>query len=243
VKVDGEYRQLNANILQIENEYYSFIRPKRVARSGERPTKALLRAGVEYVEVRALDVSAFDPVGVNQNKLRFLEVFLALCLMKDSPPIDVSEQDLLDANHVTVARRGREPGLTLNRDGRAVPMQAWARELVDSMQGIAEIFDRGDPARPYSAALAVQAAKVDDVSLTPSARMLAELESTGESFFDLALRMSRLHKEYFLALYPPNVERLAEFRAEAEESLRAQAAIEAADRLSFDQYLAQYAAG
>ena len=84
VKVNGEYRQLNANILQIENEYYSFIRPKRVARSGERPTKALRRAGVEYVEVRALDVSAFDPVGVNQDKLRFLEAFLALCLMKDS---------------------------------------------------------------------------------------------------------------------------------------------------------------
>jgi len=243
VKVDGEYRQLNANILQIENEYYSFIRPKRVARSGERPTKALRRAGVEYVEVRALDVSAFDPVGVNQNKLRFLEVFLALCLMKDSPPIDISEQDTLDANHVVVARRGREPGLTLNRDGRAVPMQAWARELVDSMRGIAEIFDRGDPARPYSAALAMQASKVDDVSLTPSARMLAELESTGESFFDLALRMSRLHKEYFLALYPPNVDRQAEFRAEAEESLGAQAAVEAADKMSFDAYLAEYAAG
>ena len=243
VKVDGEYRQLNANLLQIENEYYSFIRPKRVARSGERPTKALRRAGVEYVEVRALDVSAFDPVGVNQNKLRFLEVFLALCLMKDSPPIDVAEQDLLDANHVIVARRGREPGLTLSRNGRAVPMQSWARELIDSMRGIAEVFDRGDPARPYSAALAVQAAKIDDVALTPSARMLAELESTGESFFDLALRMSRLHKEYFLALYPPNVERQAEFRAEAEESLRAQASVEAADRMSFDAYLAEYTAG
>src|SRR5258708_3119455 len=92
VKVDGEYRQLNANILQIENEYYSFIRPKRVARSGERPTKALQRAGVEYVEVRALDVSAFDPVGVNQNKLRFLEAFLALCLLRESAPIGESEQ-------------------------------------------------------------------------------------------------------------------------------------------------------
>ena len=79
------------------------------------------------------------------------------------------------------------------------------------MQGIAEVFDRGDPAKPYSAALAVQAAKIENVALTPSARMLAELESTGESFFDLALRMSRLHKEYFLALYPPNVERQAEF--------------------------------
>ncbi len=127
VKVGGEYRQLNANILQIENEYYSFIRPKRVAASGERPTRALLRAGVEYVEVRALDVSAFDPVGVNQSKLRFLEAFLALCVLKDSPPISESEQTLLDENHVTVARRGREPGLTLWRDGRGVPMAAWGR--------------------------------------------------------------------------------------------------------------------
>jgi glutamate--cysteine ligase len=243
VKVDGRYRQLNANILQIENEYYSFIRPKRVARSGERPTKALLRAGVEYVEVRALDVSAFDPVGVNQNKMRFLEMFLALCLMKDSPPIGVTEQDTLDANHVTVARRGREPGLVLERDGRKVAMAGWAHELVDSMQGIAEIFDRGDAAKPYAAALAVQAAKIENVALTPSARMLAELESTGESFFDLALRMSKLHKEYFLALYPPNVGRQAEFRAEADESLRAQAAIEAADNVGFEQYLAEYVAG
>ena len=243
VEADGEWRQLNANILQIENEYYSFIRPKRVARSGEKPTKALRRAGVEYVEVRALDVSAFDPVGVNQNKLRFLEVFLALCLMKDSPPIDVSEQETLDANHVTVARRGREPGLTLTREGRPASMQSWARELIDSMQGIAEIFDRGDPARPYSAALAVQAAKIENVALTPSARMLTELENTGESFFDLALRMSRLHKEYFLALHAPNVDRQAEFRSEADESLRAQAQIEASDRMSFAQYLAEYAAG
>jgi glutamate--cysteine ligase len=243
VQVGQEYRQLNANILQIENEYYSFIRPKRVARSGERPTKALLRAGVEYVEVRALDVSAFDPVGVNQNKLRFLEMFLGLCLMKDSPPIDAGEQDVLDANHVTVARRGREPGLTLKRDGRDVPLLGWARELIDSMSGIAEIFDRGDAARPFAAALAVQAAKIEDVALTPSARMLAELESTGESFNELALRMSRLHKEYFLALYPPNVERLAEFRAEADESLGAQASVEAADKVSFEEFLAHYVAG
>jgi glutamate--cysteine ligase len=242
VRVDGEWRQLNANILQIENEYYSFIRPKRVARSGERPTKALLRAGVEYVEVRALDVSAFDPVGVNQNKMRFLEMFLALCLMKDSPPIATWEHEALDANHVLVARRGREPGLTLQRDGRAVTLDAWARELVDSMLGIAEVFDHGDPAKPYQAALAVQAAKIADVSLTPSARMLAELESTGESFFDLALRMSRQHKDYFLALYPPNKERQAEFRAAAEESLRAQSAVEAADRISFEQYLSEYTA-
>ena len=239
VKVNGEYVQLNANILQIENEYYSFIRPKRVARSGERPTKALRRAGVEYVEVRALDVSAFDPVGVNQNKLRFLEAFLALCLMKDSAPIGDSEQAALDQNHLTVARRGREPGLALWREGSAVPLHEWARELLDSMTGICEILDRGDAARPYSHALAVQVAKVEDVALTPSARLMAELAG-GESFFDLALRTSAAHKAYFLDLYPPNDERLREFAQEAQESLAAQRAIEASDRGTFEEYLSRY---
>jgi glutamate--cysteine ligase len=239
VKVNGEYRQLNANILQIENEYYSFIRPKRVARSGERPTKALRRAGVEYVEVRALDVSAFDPVGVNQNKLRFLEAFLALCLMKESAPIAAAEQAVLDQNHLTVARRGREPSLELWREGRTQPMREWARELLDSMSGICDLLDHGDAARPYSQALATQSAKIEDVALTPSARLLAEL-SAGESFFDLALRMSATHKAYFLDLYPPNEERLREFAAEAAESLAAQQAIEAADRGTFEEYLARY---
>ena len=242
VQANGEYRQLNANLLQIENEYYSFIRPKRVARSGERPTKALLRAGVEYVEVRALDVSAFDPVGVNQNKLRFLEAFLALCVLKASPPLDASEQRELDANHITVARRGREPGLTLGRDGRSYPMLAWARELLEDMQGICELLDVGIPARPYAAALAAQAAKVNDVALTPSARLMREMQTGGESFFQLGLRMSNLHKSYFLELYPPNEQRLAELRSEAEESLRAQHEIEASDSVSFEQYLHTYLA-
>jgi glutamate--cysteine ligase len=240
VKVDGEYRQLNANLLQIENEYYSYIRPKRVARSGERPTNALRRGGVEYVEFRALDVSAFDPVGVNQNKLRFLEAFAALCVMKPSELIDAAGWEQLDANHALVAHRGRESGLTLNRNGRPIELRAWALELIDSMRGICELLDHGDPQRPYAAALDLQQAKIDDPRLTPSARSLEELRSTGESFAQLALRMSRVHKAYFLDLYPPNEQRLAQFAAEAAESLERQLSVESADRVTFDQFLANY---
>jgi glutamate--cysteine ligase len=242
VKVNGEYLQLNANILQIENEYYSFIRPKRVARSGERPTKALQRGGVEYVEVRALDVSAFDPVGVNQNKLRFLEAFLALCLLRESAPISQDEQASLDANHLLVARRGREPKLLLKRDGRDFPMLDWARELLDAMQGLCELLDHGETARPYTSALEQQRAKIDDVDRTPSARLLTEMRQSGDSFFQLAGRMSKLHKDYFLGLYPPNEQRLAEFAAAARESLEAQTRIEASDKIDFDTYLATYLA-
>jgi glutamate--cysteine ligase len=240
VKVNGEYRQLNANLLQVENEYYSFIRPKRVTLPGERPTKALRRGGVQYVEMRSLDVSPFDPVGVNQNKLRFLEAFAAFCTLRSSDPIEPSEQAELDGNHALVAREGRRPGLRLRRDGRAVPLRDWALEIVDGMRGVCELLDEGDPQHPYATALDVQAAKVVDVALTPSARTLHEMQTSEESFFRFALRMSGAHRSYFLELYSPNESRQDEFTARAEESLREQARLEANDELSFDDYLARY---
>ena len=240
VEVDGEWRQLNANILQIENEYYSFIRPKRVARSGERPTKALRRAGVEYVEMRSLDVSALDPVGVNQNKLRFLETFAALCTLAPSAKIDASEQAELDRNHVTVARAGRQPGLPLVREGRPVDMKSWAAEILTAMEGAAELLDHGDATRPYSQALAAQRRKLTDVDITPSARLLAEMRTTGESFVDLSLRMSRIYKQYFTELEIENEARFAQFATEAAQSVAEQEALEKAPAAPFAEYLATY---
>ncbi len=240
VQRDGAWLQLNTNVLQIENEFYSAIRPKRVARSGESPGNALRRGGVEYIEMRALDVSAFDPVGVNQTKLRFLEAFAALCLLKTSAPIAPGEQESIDDNFLKVARRGREPGLHLTRDGRQQPLAVWAAELLDSMTGLCELLDHGDATRPYSTALRAQQEKVADVSRTPSARLLKELQTSGDDFFGLALRMSRLHKDYFLSLPAPHVGRLAEFEVEARESLAKQAAIEAAQKGTFEAYLDEY---
>lgn len=240
VQVDGEWRQLNDNILQIENEYYSYIRPKRVARSGERPTKALLRAGVEYVEMRSLDVSALDPVGVNQTKLRFLEAFAALCTLAPSPKISGAEQAELDRNHITVARRGREPGLALMRDGRPTDMNGWAREILAAMEGPAELLDAGDPARPYAEAISAQRRKLDDVATTPSARLLAEMRETGESFLGLSLRMSRTYKQYFTELEVENAARFAQFGHAAAESLEKAEALERAAAPSFEEYLRTY---
>jgi len=238
VKVDGEWRQLSANVLQIENEYYSFIRPKRTARSGERPTRALARAGVEYVEMRSLDVGPFDPVGTSQNEMRFLEAFAALCLLKDSPMIERSAEQALDGNHVLVAGRGREPGLALDLDGRPHLLRDWAAQLLEEMQGLCELLDAGDPERPYGAALAVQQAKIADPGQTPSARLLQELETEGEAFFYFAQRMSRTHRDYFRDLYPPNEAQLELFAREAAESLAEQAAVERSDRISFDEFVA-----
>ncbi len=240
VEVDGEWRQLNANTLQIENEYYAFIRPKRVAFSGERPTKALRRAGVQYVEMRSLDVSILDPVGVNQGKLRFLEAFAAFCVLAPSPPLSSGEQSALDANHATVARRGREPGLALSLEGRPLALGIWGREILDAMEGVCEMLDAGDTARPYTNSLRTARSKFENAELTPSARILREMQSTGESFYDLAARISAGYRDYFRDLAPLEPQRIAQFEHEVRESVEAHANVEASDRGDFRTYLAGY---
>jgi glutamate--cysteine ligase len=243
VVVGGEWRQLNANLLQIENEYYSFIRPKRVAYSGERPTRALLRAGVQYVEMRSLDVGAYDPVGVNQRKLHFLEAFAALCLLRESAPLSHDLSDRYESNHVLVASRGREPGLALWTEQGGLALRDWAGEILDQMQGICELLDAGEPSKPYAAALAFQRAKLADYAELPSARLLEEMRRQGLSFAELGLWMSAMHRDYFRELYPPNPGRLREFRAEAAASLDEQRAVEARDTLPFAEFVARYTAG
>jgi glutamate--cysteine ligase len=242
VKVDGEYRQLSGNLLQIENEYYSYVRPKRTLRAGERTIHALARGGVEYVEVRALDNSTFNPVGVNLRKLYFLEAFVQLLMFKASDPIDTNEEEAIDRNHLIVARRGRQPGLMLTRDGRSVPMMSWAAELLDSMQGICELLDEGHPDRPYSATLKEQHLKLQDVEHTPSARLLRELRDNERSFSAFALRYSAEHRSYVTKVVPRNETRRREFEAQVQESLEAQRSIEASQKGSFDEYLANYLA-
>jgi glutamate--cysteine ligase len=239
----GDYRQLSVNLLQIENEYYSPIRPKRVAYSGERPTAALQRGGVEYVEIRSIDINVFDPVGINQNVMRFMEAFLIFCLLSESAPLDDRGLDEAAGNQSLTARRGRDPELFLKRNGRELSLVDWGTEILDGVRSVAELIDRGEPGQDYTQAVDAQAALLADPEATPSARLLHELHEAGSGFFDFAMQAARGHKEYFHALTPLDTERLADFDSEARGSHRRQREIEVSDTISFEEYLANYFAG
>jgi glutamate--cysteine ligase len=239
VVVDGEYRQLNANLLQIENEYYSTMRPKQTPRGDEKPTLALRRRGVQYVELRSLDVSPFDSLGVNEEELRFVEAFLVFCLLQDSPPIGPTERREIDDNQLAVASRGRDPSLHLQHQGRSERLKDWALAIAGCLEGICEVLDSGAEDRPYSRSLAVQKEVIHAPEQTPSARVLAEMREHQEAFFDFARRMSQRHQAYFKAL-PPDPEHTRWFEEEARRSWQQQRALEAGDTLSFAEYLQRY---
>jgi len=240
VKVDGEYRQLNANLLQIENEFYSPVRPKRVAKSGEQPTAALRRDGIEYVEIRSLDINPFDPSGINQNTMRFVEAFLIYCLLEDSPKLDDASLDEIVRNHTQTARHGRDTDFRLLRGGKAVTLQAWATEIISNVVAVAEVIDRQETNQSYADSVRLMQKLVDDPDETPSARVLADLEETQTSFFEFALGLAKSHSDYFASITPLEEARRAVFEKEATDSLTRQQAIEAADSVGLDEYLQRY---
>jgi len=239
-KLDGEYRQLSVNQLQIENEYYSSVRPKRVANSGERPTVALQRGGIEYVEIRSLDLNLFDPVGISQNTMRFMEALLVYCLLEDSPLFDEAGCAEATSNHSAAAIAGRQPELELQRGGKPIGMAQWAHEILGKVRQVAELIDSGTERDDYVQSVAAQAMLVDDPLMTPSARILQDLRETQSGFFPYALEAARNTRQYFSELEVPGGKRLQLLIDEAADSIERQAEIEASDKIGLDDYLAQY---
>jgi glutamate--cysteine ligase len=242
VNPGGEYNQLATSLLQIENEFYGTIRPKRVIRPGERPLHALRERGVEYVEVRLLDLNPFVPIGISAQTIRFLDVFLLHCLLSDSPPDTPQEIAALGRNQHKTAAFGREPGLLLERGTERVTLTDWGRELIEACTPLAAALDEAHGATDYSDALRSAQALLNDPDLLPSARVLAVMaQDFNNSFVGFARAQSQQTKAKLLAL-PFGAAQQARFAALTEQSERDQLAIEANDTMPFEIYRQQYIA-
>ena len=240
-QVNGEWVQLNTNILQIENEYYSNIRPKRVTYTGERPIQALMARGIQYIEVRCLDINPFLPMGIDLPESRFLDAFLLYCALNDSPLFANNECGNATSNFLSVVKEGRRPGLQLQRDGQPVDMKEWATELLEQIAPLAALLDESHGIQEHSQALDAQLAKVKDPSLTPSAQVLAAMAERKESFAQFSLHQSEVHAEHFRKEPLPAAEQ-ARFEELARTSLAQQAELEQNEVGDFDVFVGSYQA-
>ncbi len=236
----GDYNQLATSLLQIENEFYGTIRPKRVIYPGERPLHALRERGVEYVEVRCMDLDPFEPVGINAQTMQFIDMFLLHCLLSESPPDTPDEIGVLARNQQRVAARGREPGLRLERGDAAVTLAEWGAELLGALAPIAQRLDALHGGSGHRDALGSAATVLRAPDSAPSARVLATMARDFGNEFTGFTRAQSVHtRERLLAL--PFPERLrAAFVAAWQASVDEQRRIEANDSLPFEIYRQQY---
>jgi glutamate--cysteine ligase len=239
---DGEWIQLNTNVLQIENEYYSNIRPKRVTYSGERPIQALVARGVQYVEVRCLDINPFLPTGIDLQQARFIDAFVLYCALQESPQLAENECSNAASNFLTVVKEGRRPSLELNRKDGTIDLKVWATELLEKITPIARLLDEAQGTDEHVKSIAAQQAKVNDPSLTPSARVLASMNEHKEGFTAFSMRQSQLHAEYFRGT-PLSVEEQSNFETLARTSIAEQAELEQTEEVvDFDTFVGAYQA-
>jgi len=237
-----DYRQLNTTLLQIENEFYSTVRPKRRIKRGERPLHALRQRGVEYVEVRLMDLDPFVPIGITEPTCRFLDVFLLHCLLSDSPPDTPREIREVRDNLQRVAHRGREPGLLLARNDEDVPLADWTREVLAQCEPIPEKIDARLGGAAYRDAYEAMLKLAADPDQTPSARVLhAMARDHDNAFVRYGLIESTLHKSTLQKRDLPREvrERFARF---AQESILKQRELEAADDVDFETFRQRYLA-
>ena len=238
----GDYNQLSTSLLQIENEFYGTIRPKRVIYPGERPLHALRERGVEYIEVRLLDLNPFEPIGIGAQALRFIDVFLLHCLLTDSPSDTPEEIYDLDHNQQQTAARGREPGLRLRRHGQAVVLRDWGLEIIDQLAPFAQALDAALGGEAHGQAVAQARASLRSPETLPSAQVLQAVRSQHADAFTAFVRERSLQVNSQLLGLPWSAKQEGRYEAMALQSLEDQRAIEAADTMPFEIYRQEYTA-
>lgn len=237
---DGKWIQLNTNILQIENEYYSSIRPKRTTGPCERPITALAERGIQYIEVRCLDIDPFSRVGIAPESARFVDAFLLFCALNDSPYFPGNGFCAESAeNFSTVVKQGRKPGLMLKRNGQEISMQAYAQDLMEGIGACASQLDAALGDHRYQQSINAQLEKLNHPETTPSAQLLELLKSAGRSFHALALQQSQEHVQS-LRQSGLSTEETRMAHHDAEQSIKEQHQIEDSDKISFEEYVRQF---
>ena len=232
----GERHQMNLNLIQFEAEYYSNIRPKRVPNSGERPIQALMRGGVEYVELRCVDLNPYHPLGLSKEQVRFYDSFLLACLLMESPPDSREEARENRRNQWRVVRSGRSPRLKLKRAGEAEGGKTWALELLERCRQAAELLDQANDTQSYQAAVAAQVDKVHNPERMPSSQILNAFFDSKRSFFGYAKDLAVDTQAQMLA-HEVAPDRRTQFEREVRESLEQAARLEQAPQPDFDAFV------
>ncbi len=238
----GDYNQLATSLLQIENEYYGTIRPKRVIFPGERPLHALRERGVEYVEVRCMDLDPFVPVGIEADTMRFIDLFLMHCLLSDSPPDTPQEIAALGRNQHRVAARGRESGLKLERGDAELSLVEWCAEIVDGIEPLAEALDATLGGRAYREAWKAASRSLAQADSLPSARVLATMQDDFDNSYVRFSRAQSVQTRNTLLGLPWAAAQEQQFEVMARESVLEQQRLESEDTMPFEIYRQEYLA-
>lgn len=244
----GKYRrnkqiQLSCNKLQIENEYYGIIRPKPTADSKNMPVyKSLINNGIDYIELRNIDLNPFNLVGISLEQCNFLECLIYYCLLQDSPNFTDIERAHINNNHEKVALLGRQPNLQLkNQQQEIISLSNWAENIFKDLTIIAEYLDKANNNKLYTQAINYYKKFIGNPSLTFSGKIYDFLKSENLNYIDYFLNIAKEHDFIYKNSEHLSQEKLDYYNNIASKSLEEQARLEAVENSNnIEEIMAEY---
>ncbi len=236
--VDGTPLQINDHVLQLENEYYSLVRPKQVAKASETPAQALEQRGIGYVELRAVDIDPYSVIGIELETACFLEILALSCVLSPSPALQFAEEERISRNQARVVEAGRQPDLLFELVDAQMPFSHWAAQQLEQMQSAAECLDQAHGGQAYQQALQLMQQRIKQPEQTRSAQILTDIMAVNGGWqFGYGLAVEHAAT---LLQSPMSTQLVANFEQLAVQSMQQQRQIEQSDQIAFKEFLAPY---
>ena len=239
--ISSSRRQLNSNILQIEDEYYAVARAKSANINFRRASSGLLKGGVDFLEVRSLDLDPFSRYGINSESSYFLELFMLYCLMNVSEKFNKDDLNHINQNDLLVCKYGRDPRLRITCNGKKISIRDWGHMILDDMQSIAESIDFKK--ERYTNTIESFRNKITNPELTISGHMMEELQKLNYDYIDLGRAIGSENRDYYGDIPIEENENWMTLENSASNSLIQQDKIEQKSlesKISFEDYKAEY---
>ena len=175
VSVDEFVSDVNAFIergdLSEAKELYTQIRLK--PKNPKDLLNSLKNDGIEYIEIRTLDINPFYQCGLVRHDMKFLHLFLIYMFIKDESDYPDWQKEA-KINEENTSECAYVESMRLIRDGREVTLKSWAAEIINEMYGMCEVlgFDEFNT-------LNLMLNRISNPDLTYGKRLLKLIEKNG----------------------------------------------------------------
>lgn len=183
-------------------------------------------------------MNPFSPIGITEEQIRFIDLFLIWCALAPAPEMSSDELECAKLNWNRVIMEGRKPGQTigLGCDDYREPLAKVGHDLFKDLLRVADVLDHLDNSQPYRQVCERLNVMFDQPELTLSAKTLDAISHSGIEKFGFTL--AEQYKQELLAK-PLALLTEQDFVQQRNLSLAKQQQREANDTLSFDEYLKQ----
>ena len=166
-------------------ELYTQIRLK--PKNPKDLLNSLKEDGIEYVEIRTLDINPFYQCGLVRHDMNFLHLFLIYLLIKDES--DYADwQKEAKINEENTAELAYTESMRLLRDGNEVTLKSWASEIINEIYGMCEVLKIDE-----SQTLNLILERVSNPELTYGKMLLKLIEENG--YINTHIYISKTNKE------------------------------------------------